>query len=114
KAASASKQTIRLGLVQWQMRLFKDVQDFYDQVEFFVDAVSDYGTDFILFPEFFNTPLMSPYNELPERAAMEKLSELTQEIIEKMQELAVTYNVNRSEEHTSELQSRENLVCRLL
>src|SRR5690606_39674928 len=26
----------------------------------------------------------------------------------------VTYRVKRSEEHTSELQSRENLVCRLL
>src|SRR5690606_41426442 len=26
----------------------------------------------------------------------------------------ITYNGDRSEEHTSELQSRENLVCRLL
>src|SRR5690606_40984990 len=29
-------------------------------------------------------------------------------------ELQVVSGVNRSEEHTSELQSRENLVCRLL
>src|SRR5690606_16807757 len=29
-------------------------------------------------------------------------------------DLTVVYGVNRSEEHTSELQSRENLVCRLL
>src|SRR5690606_40115061 len=28
--------------------------------------------------------------------------------------LPVEYHVDRSEEHTSELQSRENLVCRLL
>ena len=94
KYSSASKQTIRLGLVQWQMRLFEDIADFYDQVEFFVDAVSDYGSDFVMFPEFFNTPLMSPYNDLPERAAMEKLSELTSEIVEKLQEFAVSYNVN--------------------
>ena len=93
-SSSTSKQTIRLGLVQWQMRLFKDIEDFYDQVEFFVDAVSDYGADFVMFPEFFNTPLMSPYNHLPERAAMEKLSELTAEIVEKLQEFAVSYNVN--------------------
>jgi len=91
---STPKQKVRIGLVQWQMRLFKDLEDFYDQVEFFVDTVSDYGTDFILFPEFFNTPLMSPYNELPERMAMEKLAEYTKDIIARIQQFAVSYNVN--------------------
>lgn len=94
RSISTSKQTIRLGLVQWQMRLFKDVDEFYDQVEFFVDTVSDYAADFVVFPEFFNTPLMSPYNELPERMAMEKLAEMTGEIVEKIQQFAVSYNVN--------------------
>lgn len=94
RSNSASKQTIRLGLIQWQMRSFKDIEEFYDQVEFFVDAVSDYGADFILFPEFFNTPLMSPYNDLPERLAMEKLAEYTKEISNKIQQFAVSYNVN--------------------
>ncbi len=94
RSNSASKQTIRLGLVQWQMRLFKDVDDFYDQIEFFVDTVSDYGTDFIMFPEFFNTPLMSPYNDLPPRMAMEKLADHTRDIRNKIQEFAVAYNVN--------------------
>lgn len=94
RSPSASKQTIRLGLVQWQMRLFKDVQDFYDQIEFFVDTVSDYGSDFVLFPEFFNTPLMRPYNDLPERKAMQKLAEHTKEIKQKIAEFAVSYNVN--------------------
>ncbi len=91
---SATKQTIRLGLVQWQMRQFKDIEEFYDQIEFFVDTVSDYGTDFIMFPEFFNTPLMSPYNELPERMAMEKLAEHTKDMVERIQQFAVSYNVN--------------------
>lgn len=94
RSISASKQAIRLGLVQWQMRLFKDIQDFYDQVEFFVDSVSDYGADFILFPEFFNTPLMSPFNNMPERMAMEKLAEYTKDIVARIQEFAVSYNVN--------------------
>ncbi|MFZ4860642.1 GNAT family N-acetyltransferase [Sphingobacterium sp. Mn56C] len=94
RSNSATKQTIRLGLVQWQMRLFNDIEGFYDQVEFFVDAVSDYGSDFILFPEFFNTPLMRSYNELPERLAMEKLAEYTHNIVAKIQEFAVSYNVN--------------------
>lgn len=94
RSISTTKQTIRLGLIQWQMRLFESIDAFYDQVEFFVDTVSDYGADFILFPEFFNTPLMSPYNDLPERLAMMKLAEHTNDIIEKIQQLAVSYNVN--------------------
>lgn len=93
-AASPSKQTIRLGLVQWQMRAFSDIEAFYDQVEFFVDAVSGYNADFAVFPEFFNTPLMGPFNHLPEREAMQKLAELTTEIREKIQTFAVSYNVN--------------------
>lgn len=94
RSISASKQAIRLGLVQWQMRSFKDIEEFYDQVEFFVDSVSDYAADFIMFPEFFNTPLMSPFNDLPERTAMEKLAESTKEIVARIQEFAVSYNVN--------------------
>src|SRR5690606_11744762 len=35
RAASPTKQTIRLGLVQWQMRSFRDIDAFYEQVEFF-------------------------------------------------------------------------------
>lgn len=94
KSVSPAKRTIRLAMVQWQMRLFENIDAFYDQVEFFVDAVSDYGSDFAVFPEFFNTPLMQPYNDFPEIEAMRKLAELTEQIVQKMQSLAVAYNVN--------------------
>ncbi len=85
---------IRLGLIQWQMRPLKDLEDFYKQVEFFVDAVAGYQSDFCLFPELFNTPLLAPFNHMNERESMEKLSELTEEIKEKISEFAVSYNVN--------------------
>ncbi|SMD00823.1 bifunctional GNAT family N-acetyltransferase/carbon-nitrogen hydrolase family protein [Pedobacter nyackensis] len=93
-ASARSAKTIRLGLVQWQMRLFPDIDAFYEQVEFFVDAVSGYHSDFIMFPEFFNTPLLQPYNHLPEMEAMRKLAELTGEIVERIQQYALSYNVN--------------------
>ncbi|MBB2148513.1 carbon-nitrogen hydrolase family protein [Pedobacter gandavensis] len=93
-ASARSAKTIRIGLVQWQMRLFPDIEGFYEQVKFFVDAVSGYQSDFIMFPEFFNTPLLQPYNDLPEMEAMRKLAEFTDEIVAKMQEYAVSYNVN--------------------
>ncbi|MES2446772.1 MAG: bifunctional GNAT family N-acetyltransferase/carbon-nitrogen hydrolase family protein [Bacteroidota bacterium] len=92
--SARSAKTIRLGLVQWQMRLFPDIDAFYEQVKFFVDAVSGYKSDFIMFPEFFNTPLLEPYNHLPEMEAMRKLAESTEEIVKRIQEYAVSYNVN--------------------
>ncbi|WP_068598588.1 bifunctional GNAT family N-acetyltransferase/carbon-nitrogen hydrolase family protein [Vaginella massiliensis] len=94
KSSSPTKRIIRLGLVQWQMRPFRDLQDFYDQVEFFVQTISAYGSDFVLFPEFFNSPLMSPYNHLKEVDAMMRLAEMTDEIVKKIQEFAISYNVN--------------------
>ncbi|MDB5120378.1 MAG: Carbon-nitrogen hydrolase [Sphingobacteriales bacterium] len=93
-ASARSAKTIRIGLVQWEMRLFPDIGTFYEQVEFFVDTLSGYKSDFILFPELFNTPLLQPYNHLPEIEAMRKLAELTEEIVQKIQHFAVSYNVN--------------------
>lgn len=93
-ASSRSSMKIRLGLVQWQMRLFADMEAFYEQVRFFVDAVSGYQSDFIVFPELFNTPLLEPYNHLPESEAMRELAAKTSEIVQKMHEYALSYNVN--------------------
>ncbi|WP_407535256.1 carbon-nitrogen hydrolase family protein [Elizabethkingia miricola] len=85
---------IRIGLVQWQMRQFRDIEAFYQQVEFFVDVISNYESDFCVFPELFNTPLLAAFNHLNERESMEELSKLTAEIVDKIAELAVSYNVN--------------------
>lgn len=93
-ASARSAKTIRIGLVQWQMRHFPTLESFYEQVEFFVDTVSGYKSDFVMFPEFFNTPLLAPYNHLSEMEAMRKLAEMTPDIILKIQEYAVSYNVN--------------------
>ena len=76
------------------MRLFKDVNAFYDQVEFFIDTVSSYKSDFILFPEFFNMPLLAQFNDMPEPQAVRKLADFTSEVRKKMSEFAISYNVN--------------------
>ncbi len=88
------KQVIRLGLVQWQMRNFPDFKSFCEQAEFFVDTVSDYRCDFIMFPEFFNAPLVASYNHLPEAEAIRELAKFADPIREKFLEFAVSYNVN--------------------
>ncbi len=91
---STTKSVVRLGLVQWQMRHYNTIEELYDQIEFFIDAVSGYKSDFALFPEFFNAPLMAKYNHMSEAEAIRKLAEFTEEIRDKFQQLALTYNVN--------------------
>ncbi len=91
---NAAKSVIRIGLVQWQMRSFSNLDVLCEQIEYFVDAVSDYKSDFILFPEFFNAPLMASYNHLSEADAIRKLASYTEPLKHKFSEFAISYNVN--------------------
>ena len=54
----ADRTNARIGLVQWQMRPLKSVAELIQQVEYFIDALSDYQCDMALLPEFFSAPLM--------------------------------------------------------
>jgi len=94
KKAITKKKVIRLGLIQWQMRLYKDLTELMQQAEYFVDAVSAYRSDFALFPEFFNAPLMADNNHLPESEAIRELAKHTPEIVQRFSKLAITYNIN--------------------
>ena len=94
ESVSVKKKIIRLGLIQWQMRPYKDLDEVMQQAEFFIDAVSGYRSDFALFPEFFNAPLMSKYNHLSESDAIRKLAEYTSEIVNRFRELSISYNIN--------------------
>ena len=91
---STSKSVVRLGLIQWQMRLYSGLEELFTQVEYFIDAVAAYKSDFVLFPEFFNAPLMADYNHLSEAQAIRKLAEYTDDIRDRFVNLAVSYNVN--------------------
>jgi predicted amidohydrolase len=72
----------------------KNFDALVEQVEYFVDAVSDYKSDFILFPEFFNAPLMADYNHLGEALAIRELAKYTEPLRKKFLEFAMSYNVN--------------------
>lgn len=91
---SAIKKIVRLGLVQWQMRPYNNLDELMQQVEYFVDAVSGYRCDFALFPEFFNAPLMAENNHLSEPNAIRELAKHTATILQKFTELAIAYNIN--------------------
>ena len=86
--------SVRVGLVQWQMRSYKSLDELFEQVEFFVDSVAAYKSDFVLFPEYFNAPLMSQFNDLTESEAIRKLAEYTDDIRARFVNLAITFNIN--------------------
>ena len=90
----ADKVVVRLGLVQWQMRPYKNLNEVMEQAEYFVDTLSGYRADFALFPEFFNAPLMAENNHLPEATAIRELAKYTEEIQKRFSELAISYNIN--------------------
>jgi predicted amidohydrolase/ribosomal protein S18 acetylase RimI-like enzyme len=94
KILDNQKTVIRLGIVQWQMRNVNDLESLFENLEFFVDSVSSYKADFVVFPELFNVPLMAEFNEVDTAKAIRHLANYTDEIREKFVEYALGYNIN--------------------
>ena len=94
KKATTAKKVVRLGLIQWQMRPYSNLDELMQQVEYFVDSVSGYRCDFALFPEFFNAPLMAQNNHMSEPDAIRELAKHTQEIVRRFSELSISSNIN--------------------
>jgi predicted amidohydrolase/GNAT superfamily N-acetyltransferase len=94
KKPKTIKRVVRLGLIQWQMRPYRDLDELMQQAEYFIEAVSRYRADFALFPEFFNAPLMAENNHLSEPEAIRELAKHTATVMQKFSELAISYNIN--------------------
>ncbi len=94
KLIGGRQAVVRIGLAQWQMRSVFSFEALLEQVEFFVDSVSSYQSDFLLFPEYFNAPLMAEFNHLSEAEALRGLADYTETLREKFSEYAISYNIN--------------------
>jgi predicted amidohydrolase/GNAT superfamily N-acetyltransferase len=88
------KPVARIGAVQWQMRPLNSLDDLLQQIEYFVDAVAGYQSDVILFPEFFNAPLMAQLPKDNPAEAVRALAEYTEPLRQEIMRLALAYNVN--------------------
>ena len=88
------KSNVRLSTVQWQMRIFPSIDEFLQQVEFFVDAVAGYNGDMVLFPELFNAPLLAEFDQQDPPKAMRSLAEYTDRIHREILHMAMSYNIN--------------------
>ncbi|MGY5352044.1 carbon-nitrogen hydrolase family protein [Wenyingzhuangia sp. IMCC45533] len=94
KEVSVTKKVVRLGLIQWQMRTYQNLKELLNQAEYFIDAVAGYRSDFALFPEFFNAPLMAKDNHLSTSEAIRRLAQHTEAIVNKFSEFSISYNIN--------------------
>ena len=94
KKAATNKTVVRLGLIQWQMRPYDTIEALMQQAEYFIDTVSGYRSDFALFPEFFNAPLMAKNNHLSEPEAIRELAAHTDEIVQQFSNFSISYNIN--------------------
>ena len=90
----ADRTSARIGLVQWQMRPLKSAAELIQQVEYFIDALSDYQCDMALLPEFFSAPLMGIDSHETSIDAVRALAGFSTEIVEEISKLAVSYNIN--------------------
>lgn len=94
KLFGAKKSTARIGCVQWQMRELHSLDELLQQVEYFIDALSDYRCDVALFPEFFCAPLMGLEKHRNSMEGVRFLAKYTPDIRDAISRLAVSYNIN--------------------
>lgn len=87
--------TIRVAAIQYGQRKVESFEQFCQYIQYFIDVVSDYKSDFVLFPEFFTFQLLSIETEkLSPLQAIAVLESYTEKYVEFMSKLAVRYNIN--------------------
>ncbi len=87
-------QTVRLSVVQYEMRPIPDFEGFERQCQFFVDTASDYKSDFVVFPELVTTQLLSFVRARTPAQAARSLVEYTPRYLELFANLAIRHHVN--------------------
>ena len=89
-----SVSTVRICVVQYELRTIRDFGDFAKQCEFFVDVASDYKSDFVVFGELVTAQLFTLIAPDRPAASARKLAEMTPQYLELFSDLAIRYDVN--------------------
>ncbi len=85
---------VRVCAIQYMMRKINSFDEFAQQVEYFTDVASGFGSDFAVFPEIFTTQLLSFLDNGSPSQAIRELTEFTEDYIKHFTHLAVKYNIN--------------------
>lgn len=77
QSSSPRATRVRIAAMQYLLRPIQSFDDFATQVEFFVRSAKEYGSHFVLFPEYFSTQLLSYMREASPARAVRRLAQLT-------------------------------------
>lgn len=69
----------RVSAVQYQLRTIASFEEFAAQVEHYVKTAQEFSADFVLFPEFFTTQLLSIGDEQGQALTIEQLPSFTEQ-----------------------------------
>jgi len=67
---------VRVAAIQYLLRPITRFEEFATQVEFFVRSAQEYGSQFVLFPEYFTMQLLSYLRESSPAIAVRRLAQL--------------------------------------
>jgi predicted amidohydrolase len=85
---------LRVSAVQYHLHTIHSFEEFAQQVTHYIKAACEFETEFILFPEFLTTQLLSIGNDAGEPLTIEDLPDYTDQYINLFTTLAKTYNVH--------------------
>jgi predicted amidohydrolase len=89
-----SSMKLRVSAVQYHLHSIQSFDDFADQVEGYVKTALEAGTEFLLFPEFVTTQLMSIPNQEGKARQIHELPVFTPKYIELFTSLAKRSNMH--------------------
>ncbi|QPC47430.1 carbon-nitrogen hydrolase family protein [Mangrovibacillus cuniculi] len=84
----------RVSAVQYHLHTISSFNDFAQQVEHYIRTASEYETQFVLFPEFFTTQLMSIGNEKGQALQIHELPQFTEQYLHLFKEMAAKYDMH--------------------
>jgi predicted amidohydrolase len=90
-----TSKPIRVASVQFAVKHTPSPEDFFSRVDHFVRVASEYGADFVCFPEHFTLQILSGEPQmLSPSDAISRLTELTPLLRERLRQLAHKYAIN--------------------
>lgn len=85
---------LRVSAVQYHLHTIESFEDFAHQSEHYIKAALEFETEFILFPEFFTTQLLSIKGENGRALTINDLPSFTEQYESLFSQLAKKYNVH--------------------
>lgn len=85
---------LRVSAVQYHLHTIRSFDEFAQQVEHYIKTAAEFAADFVLFPEFFTTQLMSIGNGRGEALAIAELPDFTEQYRSLFIELAKETNMH--------------------